>query len=159
MQAQRKNKRIPLEQAQELADEVESKLEQSGFDKIQIVGSVRREDPDIGDLDFIVHGDMENIKSLSDEIVELGKDKATFMYDGFQVNIWYSPLETWGAALFHYTGPKGYIIGYKKRAKDQGMKLTERGLFKNNKLIAGKTEEEIYQALSKNYKEPWERGI
>ena len=55
---------------------------------------------------------------------------------------------------------KGYIIGYKKRAKDKGWKLTEKGLFdESGKMIAGKTEESIYQKFDKNLKSPEQRGI
>lgn len=151
--------RRPLEDVLPIAQDLESELYKVGFNKVEIVGSVRRQDPDVGDIDVIVNGDMNNVEKIAADVVELGENKATIDYDGHQVNLWQSPLETWGAALFAYTGPRGYVIGYRKRAKDQGLLLNEKGLFdKDGNLIAGKEEADIYQALGKEYKDPSERG-
>jgi DNA polymerase/3'-5' exonuclease PolX len=42
-------------------------------------------------------------------------------------------------------------------AKRKGLKLNNNGLFNKGKRIAGKTEREIYAALKRPYKEPWNR--
>jgi hypothetical protein len=153
-------RRMPLEEGLRISEELEKDLRNAGFDEVEVVGSIRRREEDVGDIDVIVHGDMENIKKISSDITELGDKRATFTYGGdTQVNLWYSPLETWGAAVFAYTGPRGYVIGYRKRAKEQGLLLNEEGLFdKSGNLVAGATEEEIYQALNKEWKPPEERG-
>jgi DNA polymerase/3'-5' exonuclease PolX len=39
------------------------------------------------------------------------------------------------------------------------MKLSQYGLFKDGKMIAGETEESIYNALGKKWKEPCRRGL
>ena len=61
-----------------------------------------------------------------------------------------------GAALLYFTGSQQHNIILRKLAIERGLKLSEYGLFnrKNDKLIAGKTEEEVYQKLELDYIEP-----
>ena len=65
----------------------------------------------------------------------------------------------WGAALLAYSGKKGSNIGLRLVAMRKGLKLTNHGLFRKSdgKRLASKTELEIYEALGRPYKEPWER--
>ncbi|MBA7703078.1 hypothetical protein ES703_111860 [subsurface metagenome] len=42
-------------------------------------------------------------------------------------------------------------------AKKKGFKLTQHGLFKKGKRVAGRTEREIYKALGRPWKAPEER--
>ncbi|MFN3347128.1 MAG: PHP domain-containing protein, partial [Candidatus Bipolaricaulaceae bacterium] len=58
------------------------------------------------------------------------------------------PAESFGAALQYFTGSKAHNIRLRERAVARGWKLNEYGLFdEQDRLIAGRTEEEIYQAL------------
>jgi DNA polymerase (family 10) len=80
------------------------------------------------------------------------------------VNIWITTHASWGATLMEATGPKGYNIGLRKRAKGMGMKLNAYGLFRGVGgdqwvVVAARTEREIYKALGKPYKKPELRGI
>ena len=59
----------------------------------------------------------------------------------------------WGAALLHFTGPRDYNISLRVRANRRGWKLSQHGLVEraSERLIAGRTEEEVLQALGM----PW----
>jgi hypothetical protein len=62
-----------------------------------------------------------------------------------------------GSALMYFTGSKEHNITLRRRAIDRGLKLSEYGLFKGEKIIASKTEEEIYKQLDLPYIEPVKR--
>ena len=55
----------------------------------------------------------------------------------------------WGSALQYFTGSKEHNVHLRTIARDKGYKISEYGIFtiKNDKRIAGKTEEEIYKTL------------
>ena len=73
------------------------------------------------------------------------------------------PEKSFGAALQYFTGSKAHNIALRKIAIKKGFKLNEYGLFSAKggpasggkaKIIAGKTEEEVYNKLGLEYIEP-----
>jgi DNA polymerase (family 10) len=64
------------------------------------------------------------------------------------------PKDSYGAALNYFTGSKDHNVALREIAVKKGYKLNEYGLFKGKKRIAGRTEEEIYNALGMSYIEP-----
>jgi DNA polymerase (family 10) len=123
--------------------------------KIQVAGSVRRMKETIGDVDFLVIS--KNPKKVMDFFVSLpgvvkvwgkGSTKASVrLKEGFDVDVRVLPEKTYGAALQYFTGSKEHNIELRKIAIDKGLKLSEYGLFKGRRMIAGKTEGEIYKKL------------
>lgn len=162
--------KLRLEDAQRLSRWIEDFLvHQLGFAKAQTCGSVRRQRPEVGDLDIIVDGPLGLLRSSAAagagfRWVEGGDEKATLAYEptgarfAIQINILRTGPERWGAAMLYFTGPAGYNIAYRARAKRMGMLLNENGLFRLGQCIASKTEEDIYKALGKKYKSPEDRG-
>jgi DNA polymerase (family 10) len=68
--------------------------------------------------------------------------------NGLDVDLRVVSEESFGAALAYFTGSKDHNIQMRELAIKKGWKLNEYGLFdKNEKMIAGRTEEEIYEAL------------
>ncbi|MCX6813434.1 MAG: DNA polymerase/3'-5' exonuclease PolX, partial [Candidatus Azambacteria bacterium] len=57
------------------------------------------------------------------------------------------PDKSFGAALQYFTGDKSHNITLRILAEKKKYKLNEYGLWRGKKLIAGRTEEEIYRAL------------
>jgi DNA polymerase (family 10) len=57
-------------------------------------------------------------------------------------------------ALLYFTGSKEHNTELRGIAKDKGLKLNEYGLYKGEKLIKCKTEEEIFEALGLKYIPP-----
>jgi hypothetical protein len=86
----------------------------------------------------------------------LGEQKTQIVIDGHKVDFRVSSPKGWGAALLYFTGPAGYNIGMRMRAKKLGMKLNEYGIFDRatDKYLGGETEDEIYQVLGKTPKTP-----
>jgi DNA polymerase (family 10) len=132
------------------------------FHRVQVCGSVRRRKDTVGDLDLVVDGDLNEVKNTKGKWtwMEGGEAKATIEYHGMQVNLLRSDENSWGAAIFYFTGPHDYNIAYRRRAKGLGMLLNEKGLFSvvSGACIASRTEHEIYRALGKVWKRPEERG-
>ena len=131
-------------------------------EKIEVVGSIRRMKETIGDVDFLVIS--KNPEPIMDFFVSLpgvikvwgkGTTKASVrMKEGFDMDIRVLPRKSFGAALQYFTGSKEHNIALRKIAIEKGMKLSEYGLFKGSKMIAGEFEEEIYQKLGLDWIPP-----
>ncbi|MFZ2100810.1 MAG: DNA polymerase/3'-5' exonuclease PolX [Oricola sp.] len=121
-----------------------------------IAGSYRRRKETVGDLDILVtarDGAAVIARFVTynevEDIVSRGTTRSTVILDsGFQVDLRVVPEESYGAALFYFTGSKAHNIELRKRAIKRGWKLNEYGLFEDDTPIAGRTEEEIYEKLS-----------
>ena len=145
-----------------LAEELEKKLKPF-CNKIRIAGSIRRHVNDPQDIDIVLIP-KDKIKfedfvksDLKGKFIQGGEHESTWDIKGVKVEFYYTNREEWGAELLAYSGKKGSNIGLRLVAKRKGLKLTQHGLFKENKKIAGKTEEEIYHALGRSYKKPENR--
>lgn len=153
--------KMPYSTAKKISDDVVKILKDNGFKGIVVCGSIRRKKPEIGDVDIICKGDLSKLNNIKEfKIIRGGKESYTFIYNGQQVNLYKYDDSYYGAMLFYLTGPQQYQIAYRQLAKKKGYKLSQFGLFdKNNKFIAGKTEEEIYEKLGKQWKSPELRGL
>ena len=130
--------------------------------KISPAGSVRRMKETIGDVDILITS--SNPKKVIDYFVSMpgivkiwgqGPTKASIRLEkGFDVDLRVLPENQFGSALQYFTGSKEHNIALRKIAIEKGFKLNEYGLFKGKKIIACKTEEEVYKALGLSYIEP-----
>jgi len=130
--------------------------------QISEAGSVRRRKETIGDVDILITS--SNPKKVIDYFVSMpgvvkiwgqGPTKASVRLEkGFDVDLRVLPDSQFGSALQYFTGSKEHNIVLRKIAIDNGLKLSEYGLFRGAKIIAGKTEKEIYKALKMDYIEP-----
>ena len=130
--------------------------------KISPAGSVRRMKETIGDVDILITS--SNPKKVIDYFISLpdivkiwgqGPTKASIrLKEGFDVDLRVLPEKQFGSALQYFTGSKEHNIALRKIAIDKGFKLNEYGVFKGKKMIAGKTEEEVYGVLGLPYIEP-----
>lgn len=118
-------------------------------------GSVRRMKETIGDVDFLVLSDKpkevtEFFVSMPQvmRVVEKGPTKsAVKLNTGMNADIRILPEKNFGAAMQYFTGSKPHNIELRRIAQKKGWKLSEYGIFKGDKQIAGKTEEEVYEKL------------
>ena len=130
--------------------------------KIVVAGSIRRRKETIGDADILIVS--QNPKPVMDFFVSLpdvirvyahGETKsAVKLKNGFDVDVRVVEEKSFGAALAYFTGSKEHNIAMREIAIKKGLKLSEYGLFRGAKQIAGKTEEEIYRVLGLQYIEP-----
>ncbi|MDD4990418.1 MAG: DNA polymerase/3'-5' exonuclease PolX [Candidatus Pacebacteria bacterium] len=143
--------------------EVSQKLKsQKEVQEVNSAGSVRRMKETIGDVDFLVISEkpakvMDYFCSLRGIIKVLAKGKtrsSVKMEQGFDMDIRVISKESYGAALQYFTGSKEHNIVLRKIAIGRGLKLNEYGLFHGKKIVASKTEQEIYKALGLAWMEP-----
>lgn len=133
---------------------------------IEIAGSFRRRQETVGDIDILVT--CNKCTSVMDRFVNydgvervLAKGEtrsSVVLKSGIQVDLKVVPQKSYGAAMHYFTGSKAHNINIRRLAKQKNWKINEYGLFDNDKLIAGKTEKEIYTKLGLPYIEPELRG-
>ena len=129
--------------------------------KIQVAGSIRRKQKNPRDIDIVlIPKDKLKIKKFLEtkgKFLQGGEQRVRFRIQGVKVELYYTTPEEWGATLLAYSSRKGAGIGLRIIARLKGFKLSQHGLFKGNKLIASRTEKDIYSALGRPYKEPEKR--
>ena len=135
-----------------------------GAEKVTVAGSARRRKDTIGDVDFLVVANAKKSEAIMERFVSMpevvnviahGETKSSVkLKSGMNVDLRVVPAESYGAALNYFTGSKDHNVALRKIAVARGWKLNEYGLFKGDKKIAGKTEEEVYKALGMDYIEP-----
>ena len=149
-----------------------------------ICGSYRRLKPSSGDIDLlIVHPKIKTIQQLNKKknyllqlIRKLKQDKFLIddmtdknpinKYMGFckykknpvrRIDIRYIPYNSYYSALLYFTGSGNFNKKMRNIAIELGYKLSEYGLFKNNKLIKTNSEKEIFNKLNMKYVKPENR--
>ena len=149
---------------------------------LAIVGSLRRGESKVRDIDFLCIGNPEWIEGRLEakgyEIDSSGEKRiiakdtggtggyvCTDKFGDYRylpnVNVFFTEKDSWGAALMHTTGPSRYNIrkrNYLKKHMPQVYKLNEYGLYNEEGFkIAGTTEEGIYKILGWDYCPPHRR--
>jgi DNA polymerase (family 10) len=122
---------------------------------IEAAGSFRRCRETVGDLDFLAVA--QNTNAVMDhlthyggmaQILARGDTKMSIrLTGGVQVDLRVVPEISFGAALQYFTGSKEHNIVLRGRAKDMGLKINEYGVFRGERMIAGRSEEDVYAAL------------
>ena len=74
--------------------------------------------------------------------------------DGFDVDLRIVPEKSYGSALQYFTGSKEHNIATRMLAINKGLKLNEYGVFRGSKMIAGRTEKDVYRAIGLDLIEP-----
>ena len=126
-----------------------------GVKKVVIAGSYRRGKETVGDIDILVtssngHEVIEafiHYEQVRDVLSKGDTRSSVILYSGLQVDMRVMPNASYGAALYYFTGSKAHNIVLRSRAKLNGLKINEYGVYKDNKLIAGQTEESVLTAV------------
>jgi len=145
------------------AREIEARLKAiPGVKDVVVSGSIRRMKETVKDLDFLVIS--KDAKKVMDvftkmpEVVSIlakGPTKsAVILKPNLQADVRVLEEKSFGAALQYFTGSKEHNVRLRQLAIKKGLKLNEYGLFKGAKMVAGKTEHEVYKALGLPYIEP-----
>ena len=130
--------------------------------QISAAGSVRRMKETVGDVDLLATSSqpdkvMEHFVSLPGivKVWAKGPTKSSVRFKGgFDCDLRVVKRVSFGAALQYFTGNKEHNILLRRLAIKKGLKLNEYGVYKKKTRIAGRTEEEVYQAISLPYIEP-----
>jgi len=130
--------------------------------KIEVAGSVRRFKETVHDIDILVvaRSGKEVMQAcrdfpLNEAVLGIGDKKASFIANGIQIDVRVFPENEFGSALLYFTGSKEHNIKLRQLCQEKNWKLNEYGLFDaDGKVIASKTEEEIYDKLSMQFIAP-----
>ncbi|PYV28005.1 MAG: DNA polymerase/3'-5' exonuclease PolX [Acidobacteria bacterium] len=148
--------RFRLDTAYDTAQELAAYIREiKGVERVEPAGSLRRGRETVGDLDLLVTGG--DLARAADHLVKFprvaqvlvkGEDKVSVkLANDMQVDVRLLDPESFGAALQYFTGSKEHNVALRERAKRRGWKLSEYGLFEGDKVIASRTEEQIYKQL------------
>jgi len=125
------------------------------IEQLEPAGSYRRRKDTVGDLDLLaVAADtgqaMDHLAAYEGtaEVVLRGDTKMTVrLTAGPQADLRLVPAESFGAALQYFTGSEAHNVTLRGRAKRQGLKINEYGVFRGHEQVAATTEADVYAAL------------
>ncbi len=149
--------RISLGRAYPLVREIIAALTKKvRVQEICPAGSLRRMRETVGDIDILATGADQagiikaftSLPMVKQVLASGGTKGACIMEGGTQVDLRVVEPASYGAALLYFTGSKAHNIKLREMARSQGLKVNEYGIFKGEKSLAGKTEEEVYQVLT-----------
>ncbi|MBN1515046.1 DNA polymerase/3'-5' exonuclease PolX [Candidatus Sumerlaeota bacterium] len=135
--------------------------------RAEIAGSLRRKRETVKDADIIAASDdpetvMQAFIDCAKEegqVIAHGKMKSAIrLGDQLQLDLRVVPDAQFASAAHHFTGSKEHNVAMRGRAQRMGFKINEYGLFKEEageeKLIACRSEEELFSALGLQYIPP-----
>jgi DNA polymerase IV (family X) len=160
---------LRLSRARAISDRVISELAQY-CDKIEVAGSIRRERPNVHDIDIVClprkDGGREAIIDRVQQRCRIDKKGSelirAIMADNVQIDIWIARHTTiegdlleqrtvpgnFGSVLLCRTGSKEHNIDLINHAKSINLTWHPHdGVMKNGRVIASETEDEIFAAL------------
>ncbi|MFP3937685.1 MAG: DNA polymerase/3'-5' exonuclease PolX [Phycisphaerae bacterium] len=157
--------RITIDQADALASELlDAVRETEGVRRAAIAGSFRRGKETIGDIDLLCEAPQDagepiiaafasapNVR----RVLAKGKTKGSVLLEGeVQADLRVVGGKSYGAALAYFTGSKEHNVAMRELAIKHGWKLNEYGLFKGDRQLAGKNEQDIYEKLELQFVPP-----
>jgi DNA polymerase (family 10) len=141
---------------------VDSLKDLKEVDRIVPCGSLRRAKETIGDIDILITSkkpmavmDRFSKLRLVDKILAKGPTKTSVLLkNGMQADLRVVDPESFGAAVYYFTGDKQHNIHIREMGIKKGLKINEYGIFKGKKMIGGKEENDIFKALGLQYIPP-----
>jgi DNA polymerase (family X) len=155
--------RISICEAALVADEVIAYLRETpGVSRVSAAGSLRRMKETVGDIDILACGrnGAEVIRRFTRHpravrVLAGGETKGSVVIRAAdserQVDLRVVDESEYGAALLYFTGSKAHNIKLRGLAKERGLKISEYGVFKGEKRLASREEEDCYRVLGM----PW----
>ena len=129
-----------LHRAEELLTSAKASLQKSelGLKNIQTAGDFRRGSELVSDLALVAE--------------QTGAKTSRLKFGDLSVHV--ATGKRLGAALLFATGSDAHLEQLQKLAAKKGFELAPDGLYRDGKLLASRTEQEIYQALGLDFIEP-----
>jgi DNA polymerase (family X) len=150
--------RLLLSQAEDIADRVIRYMESHPLvEKAEALGSMRRRNPTVGDIDLAAVGKDDGAKEIIShfvkfpeikEIVSEGDKKVTtILTNDTQVDLRVCPKESYGSMVQYFTGSKQHNIVLRTYALERGLSLSEYGIKEGSVLHKYSDEESFYKKL------------
>jgi DNA polymerase (family X) len=142
--------------------------EAPGVEALEVAGSFRRRRETVGDLDILAvceHPEplMQHFQAYRHvgRVEMAGTTRGTVVLrSGLQVDLRIVPRQSYGAALYYFTGSKAHNLAVRKLAVERGLRINEYGIFRvpkgkkaeevgeqDGKRIGGETEEDVFHAV------------
>jgi DNA polymerase (family 10) len=155
--------RISIYEAARIADDIIAYLSKApGISRVSTAGSLRRMRETVGDIDILACG-KDGAKIIGTfvrgpgtlRVLAEGDTKGSIVIRAGelerQVDLRSVDEKEYGAALLYFTGSKAHNIKLRGLAKARGLKISEYGIFRGMKRLAGREEEDCYRVLGM----PW----
>jgi DNA polymerase (family 10) len=126
-----------------------------GIQRIEAAGSYRRRAETVGDIDILVTAKKagpvaERFVAYPDVTQVLAKGdtrSSVVLRSGLQVDLRVVPDASYGAALYYFTGSKAHNVAVRTEAVRRKLKINEYGVFRGQRRVAGRTEEDVFKAM------------
>lgn len=160
------SERILINEAQMEADRIIEFMKICpDISQIQYAGSLRRCQESIGDIDILVTvKEKEKVVKIMKHYLAYGEilsilsegdtKSSIILKSGVQVDLRVIDENSFGAALHYFTGSKEHNIRIRDLAKKKGLKVNEYGVFKDDEMIGGKSENEVFELVGLPYLVP-----
>lgn len=130
--------------------------------RVVAAGSYRRRKETVGDVDILVTFSggcrvMDSFVRYEDveRVLSHGETRSTVLLrGGLQVDVRVVDEESYGAALHYFTGSKPHNVAIRTKGVKMGLKINEYGVFRGERRMAGRTEEEVYARVGLACMEP-----
>jgi DNA polymerase (family 10) len=148
--------RFLLSEADQYVEAIVAELKKvKAIDQILPAGSYRRGQETVGDIDILVTSKkpeavMETFTTLPqvERVLAEGPTRSSvILKNGLQADIRVLQPLNFGAAAHYFTGNKQHNILIRELAIKKGLKISEYGVSRGDKRIAGKTEAEVFKAV------------
>lgn len=160
--------RIALPVALKIAENIVMELKATKLcTNIEVAGSVRRRKESIGDIDILVSSkhpekvmDVFCNYALVERVLGKGETKSSVQLSaGVNADLRVVDEEVFGVALHYFTGSKEHNVAVRSLGIKKGMTINEYGVHKGTaekkgKLLASRTEEDVYKAVGLSYVPP-----
>lgn len=157
--------RLPAADALGVAEELCTRLSRlDGVLDVAYAGSLRRMRETVGDIDVLVSTRRPDAvmsafrdDPLVSEVLADGERKMSILSArGLQADLRAVEPDQWGAALIYFTGSKAHNVRIRERAVRADLLVNEYGVFERSEegegaRVAGRTEQEVYDALGLSF--------
>ncbi len=147
------------------------------IERLEVAGSYRRRVETVGDIDLLaIASDAEAVMDRFTSYPKVtqiqmsgGTRGRVSLQSGLEVDLRILTEPSYGAALVYFTGSKEHNIKLRKRAIERGLRLSEYGVFREDRgggdeseekdpwageQLAGRTEKEVYSTVELPWIEP-----
>jgi DNA polymerase (family 10) len=162
---------LPLKEAETTAEQIKTAVAPH-CDKIEIAGSIRRQKATVHDIDFVMAAKSDSEWQKISETLKHMKSKLNCQGNSvikallpiqkglFKVDFYRAQLSTFGIHLLIRTGSAEHNMWLAGYAISKGMRLKHsEGLIKEGSVIAGETEQGVFEALGLPCPAPSQREI
>lgn len=148
--------RLPLGEADDIVGPLLDYLDaDDSIRRVVAAGSYRRRKETIGDLDIVAVCDDQDAAMNAfveyervDSVISHGSTRSTVvLHSGLHVDLRAVGQESFGSALYYFTGSKEHNIATRRLAQDRGLKINEYGVHRGDEQIAGETEESVFASI------------